>query len=125
MDMKTAVRRLSALAHDGRLGVIRVLIMAGPNGLPAGGIARELSVASNTLSAQLLILSNAQLVMARREGRSIIYSAQLDAMRDLLAYLVEDCCQSSREVCAPLAATLCPSASKSSGSRNRATARRS
>lgn len=123
MDMQRAVQRLSALSHDGRLSIVRLLIVAGPDGMPAGDIARELSVASNTLSAQLLILSNAQLVKARREGRSIIYSMQLDAMRDLLAYLVRDCCKSSQEICAPLATRVCAPASKPSRSRKRATAR--
>ena len=122
MDMQTAVRRLSALAHDGRLNVIRLLIMAGPDGMPAGDIARELSVASNTMSAQLLVLSNAQLVKARREGRSIIYSIQLDATRDLLAYLVKNCCQHSQEICVPPAATLRAPAAKSARGRKRATA---
>lgn len=107
MDTELAVRRLSALAHDARLSVFRLLITAGSEGLAAGDIARELSVPPNTLSAQLLILSNAQLVRARREGRSIIYSAQFDTMRDLLLFLMEDCCSRSPEICTPLLAKGC------------------
>jgi ArsR family transcriptional regulator len=102
MEMANAVKRLSALAQDGRIAVIRALVKAGPGGLAAGEIARTLDVAANTLSAQLLVLSNAQLVSARREGRSIFYSANFDAMRDLLVFLTEDCCRGNSEVCAPL-----------------------
>lgn len=102
--MSDAIKRLSALAQDGRLAVFRILVKAGPAGLPAGEIARLLDVPANTLSAQLLVLSNAQLVQARREGRSIIYSVRFDAMRDLLVFLTEDCCAGSAEVCQPLAA---------------------
>jgi DNA-binding transcriptional ArsR family regulator len=108
MDTELAVRRLSALAHDARLSVFRLLITAGSKGLAAGDIARELDVPPNTLSAQLLILANAQLVRAKREGRSIIYSAQFDTMRDLLQFLMEDCCSRSPEICAPLAKSCSP-----------------
>ncbi|HEX4080841.1 MAG TPA: metalloregulator ArsR/SmtB family transcription factor [Rhizomicrobium sp.] len=101
--MTDAIKRLSALAQDGRLAVFRALVKAGPDGMAAGDIARALDVAANTLSAQLLLLSNAQLVRARRDGRSIIYSANFDSMRDLLVFLTEDCCAGSAEVCAPLA----------------------
>ncbi len=71
--------------------------------MAAGDIARRLGVAANTLSAQLLILANAQLVRARREGRSIIYSANFESMRDLLVFLTQDCCAGDAAVCAPLA----------------------
>ncbi len=103
MELADAIRRLSALAQDGRLAVFRALVKAGPDGKAAGDIARTLGVAANTLSAQLLVLSNAQLVRARRDGRSIIYSINFDAMRDLLMFLTEDCCAGNAEVCAPLA----------------------
>jgi DNA-binding transcriptional ArsR family regulator len=103
MEIESAVHRLSALAQDGRLQVLRLLIRSGVGGLAAGEIARTLAVAPNTLSAQLTVLSNAQLVQARRQGRSIIYSADFDRMTELLAYLVEDCCQGRPEVCTPLA----------------------
>ncbi|HEY5337596.1 MAG TPA: metalloregulator ArsR/SmtB family transcription factor [Rhizomicrobium sp.] len=103
MELNDAIKRLSALAQDARLEVFRLLVRAGPNGMAAGDIARKLGVLANTLSAQLLVLSNAQLLRARRDGRSIIYAIQFDAMRDLLVYLTEDCCAGSAEVCAPLA----------------------
>lgn len=102
MESIAAVATLSALAHDARLAVFRLLVTVGPEGLPAGEIARRLGVLANTLSANLSLLANAGLVTARRDGRSIIYCANYDAMSALLAFLVEDCCGGSSKVCAPL-----------------------
>lgn len=102
METDVAVKRLSAIAQEARLEVFRLLVKAGPEGMAAGEIARELDVAANTMSAQLLVLSNAGLIRARREGRSIIYSIAFDAMRDLLVFLTEDCCGGRAEMCAPL-----------------------
>jgi DNA-binding transcriptional ArsR family regulator len=103
MESETAVKRLSAIAQDSRLDVFRLLVKAGPDGMAAGDIAHKLKTAANTLSAQLLVLSNAGLIRARRDGRSIIYAIQFDAMRDLLVFLTEDCCGGRAEMCAPLA----------------------
>jgi ArsR family transcriptional regulator len=102
MDAEAAVKRLSAIAQDARLGVFRLLVKAGPEGMAAGDIARAMRTPANTLSAQLLTLANAGLVRARREGRSIIYAVNFDAMRDLLVFLTEDCCGGRPEMCAPL-----------------------
>ena len=102
MDSEIPIKRLSALAHDKRLEIFRRLVRKGPNGMAAGDLARALDIANNTLSANLLILSNAGLIAARRDGRSIIYSVKFEAMRDLLVYLTQDCCEGSPEVCAPL-----------------------
>ncbi|HEX4533200.1 MAG TPA: metalloregulator ArsR/SmtB family transcription factor [Rhizomicrobium sp.] len=104
METTNAVTRLSALAQDARLEVFRLLVKAGPEGLAAGEIARRTNTPANTLSAQLLILSNAGLIRARREGRSIIYCVDYDAMSALLVFLTEDCCGGRAEICAPLAA---------------------
>ncbi|MEG3146021.1 metalloregulator ArsR/SmtB family transcription factor [Sphingomonas sp. RT2P30] len=103
MEMKTAVNALSALAHQGRLSVFRMLVQAGRDGLPAGEIARRMGVPPNTLSANLTILANAGLVDSRREGRSIIYTAIYAHMTALLEYLMQDCCGGSPEICASLA----------------------
>lgn len=99
----SAVEALGALAHEGRLQIFRLLVRAGDDGLPAGEIARAVESPASTLSANLNILSGAGLVSSRREGRSIIYRIEFARMRDLLAYLMEDCCQGRKEVCAPLA----------------------
>lgn len=104
MELKQAVEALSALAHDGRLAIFRLLVRAGPAGVAAGHIARSLGVAPNTLSANLSLLANAGLVSSRRSGRSIIYTADYARMSDLLVHLVEDCCQGRAEICDPLAA---------------------
>src|ERR1700749_3486390 len=104
METTDAVKRLSALAQDARLEVFRLLVEAGPEGLAAGGIARSLGSPANTTSAQLLILSNAGLIRGRRDGRSIIYSVDFDAISGLLIFLTEDCCGGRSEICAPLVA---------------------
>lgn len=103
METKSAVSRLSALAHEGRLSAFRLLVKAGPEGLAAGDIARRLEVLPNTLSANLSLLANAGLVTSRRDGRSIIYCADFEAMGALLSFLVEDCCGGEPAICAPLA----------------------
>jgi DNA-binding transcriptional ArsR family regulator len=103
MEPNTAIRRLSALAQDSRLAVFRLLVKAGQDGLAAGEVARALEITPNTLSAQLTVLANAGLVVSRRDGRSIIYTADYDGMSDLLVYLMEDCCQGRPELCAPIA----------------------
>lgn len=103
MESETALKRLSALAQEGRLVAFRQLVRAGRDGLAAGELARALDIPANTLSAQLTVLANAGLVRSRRDGRSIIYAADYDAMSGLLLYLMEDCCQGRPEVCAPLA----------------------
>lgn len=102
MNPDEAIRRLGALAQESRLAVFRLLVKAGPEGVAAGDIARALAIAPNTLSAQLSQLANAGLIAHRRDGRSIIYAANYDGMSELLAFLMEDCCQGRPEVCAPL-----------------------
>lgn len=102
METNDAVKRLAALAQDARIEVFRLLVKAGPEGLAAGEIARRSGAAANTTSAQLLILSNAGLIKARRDGRSIIYAVDFQAISELLVYLTEDCCGGRAEVCAPL-----------------------
>ena len=105
MKSDTAVDTLSALAHENRLSVFRLLVKAGPEGIAAGDIARKLAIQPNTMSAQLLVLSNAGLIHARRDGRSIIYTADFAHMTSLLRFLTEDCCSGHPEICAPFAAT--------------------
>ncbi|HTX48272.1 MAG TPA: metalloregulator ArsR/SmtB family transcription factor [Caulobacteraceae bacterium] len=97
-----AVAALSALAHPGRLDVFRLLVRAGPEGMAAGEIARATGSLPSTLSANLNILAGAGLASSRREGRSIFYAAGYERMRELLAYLMEDCCGGQPEICGPL-----------------------
>ena len=93
METADAVESLSALAQTSRLAVFRLLVRAGPDGLPAGEIARRLEIQSATLSFHLSQLDRAGLVCSERRGRSIVYSANYDAMNALLSYLRENCCQ--------------------------------
>ena len=104
MESSAAIAALSALAHPGRLEVFRLLVRAGPAGVAAGDIARATGSLANTLSANLNVLAGAGLVTSRRDGRSIIYAAAYERMRELLAFLMEDCCGGNAEICAPLAA---------------------
>src|SRR3990167_5778146 len=104
MESKPAVNMLSALGHEGRLAIYRLLVKAGPTGVAGGEIARTLAVLPNSLSANLNVLSHAGLIVSRREGRSIIYSADYGAMSGLLGFLMEDCCNGAPQICAPLSA---------------------
>jgi ArsR family transcriptional regulator, arsenate/arsenite/antimonite-responsive transcriptional repressor len=105
MDTSRALAGLSALAQESRLKVFRLLVRCGPAGMAAGDIARNLKLPHNTLSSHLGILSRASLVKSRKESRSIIYSVDLEGTRELLSFLVEDCCRGKREICQPLIAS--------------------
>ncbi len=94
-----AIAALAALAQDSRLDVFRLLVQAGPAGLPAGQIAERLGLPANTLSFHLSQLRHAGLVTFRRESRSLIYAAEYAAMNDLLAYLTENCCKGDAAAC--------------------------
>lgn len=92
MEKIDAVAALAALAQDNRLDVFRLLVQAGPGGLPAGAVAEALGLAPNTLTFHFDRLRMAGLVTVRREGRSMIYAAQFDRMNALLGFLTENCC---------------------------------
>jgi ArsR family transcriptional regulator, arsenate/arsenite/antimonite-responsive transcriptional repressor len=101
MEKSGAVAALAALAQDNRLDVYRLLVQAGPEGMPAGNVASALKLAPNTLTFHFDRLRQAGLVTVRREGRSMIYAARYDVMNALLAYLTENCCRGAPDVCAP------------------------
>jgi ArsR family transcriptional regulator, arsenate/arsenite/antimonite-responsive transcriptional repressor len=101
MEMTNAVAALSALAQESRLAVFRLLVEAGPKGMPAGQIAQALDLASNTLTFHFDRLRMAGLVTVRRAGRSMIYAARFDTMNALLGYLTENCCEGAAGPCAP------------------------
>jgi DNA-binding transcriptional ArsR family regulator len=92
MEKTDAVTALSALAQDNRLDVFRLLVQAGPQGMPAGAVAEALDLAPNTLTFHFDRLRMAGLVSVRREGRSMIYAAQFETMNALLGFLTENCC---------------------------------
>ena len=101
MEKTTAVTALAALAQDNRLDVFRLLVQAGPEGMPAGEIASALKLAPNTLTFHFDRLRAAGLVTVRREGRSMIYAARLETMNALLGYLTDNCCDGAPEKCLP------------------------
>jgi ArsR family transcriptional regulator len=101
METTDTVAALSALAQEHRLAIFRLLVQAGPQGLPAGQVAEQLKLAPNTLTFHFDRLRLAGLVAVRREGRSMIYAAQFETMNALLGFLTENCCQGSPEQCAP------------------------
>jgi ArsR family transcriptional regulator, arsenate/arsenite/antimonite-responsive transcriptional repressor len=103
MEMKNALAALGALAHDTRLRAFRTLVQAGPTGLGAGDLAARLDVPPPTLSFHLRDLDDAGLVVATREGRTIRYAADFEAMTALMGFLTENCCAGRPELCAPVA----------------------
>ncbi|HJS38309.1 MAG TPA: metalloregulator ArsR/SmtB family transcription factor [Burkholderiales bacterium] len=102
MESTQAVQALSALAQDTRLGIYRLLVQAGPEGMAAGAIGEKLDLAPATLSFHLAGLTRAGLARSRQDGRFVIYSADFQAMSALVGFLSENCC-GGRE-CAPRAA---------------------
>lgn len=92
METKAVLSALAGLAQDSRLKVFRLLVTAGPKGMPAGQIAEELAMPANTLSFHLSHLKNAGLVTVRREGRTRIYEAEYGRMQAVIGYLTENCC---------------------------------
>jgi DNA-binding transcriptional ArsR family regulator len=108
MDLSITVKALAALAQESRLRAFRLLVHSGPDGLAAGEIARQLKIPHNTLSSHLTILSNAGLIVSHRESRSIIYQINFTGTRDLLAFLMQDCCRGQPELCEPLLDSLLP-----------------
>jgi len=122
METATAISSLAALAQETRLGIFRLLVGAGPTGLPAGEIGAELQVAPATRSFHLKELAQAGLVASRQDGRFIFYSANFERMNALVGFLTAHCC--SREACcgpnecAPLAKRPASAGKPRSGARN-------
>jgi ArsR family transcriptional regulator len=101
MEMSKVVEAMSALAQETRLKAYRLLVEAGPEGLPAGRIGEELELAPATLSFHLAHLARAGLAKSRQDGRFVYYSADFQTMNALVGYLTENCC--GGQSCAPCA----------------------
>jgi ArsR family transcriptional regulator len=93
MELQEALIVFDALSQETRLQAFRLLVQAGEAGLPAGELSRGLGIPHNTLSFHLSHLSNAGVVNSRKEGRSVIYSANFETMNGLIGFLVKDCCR--------------------------------
>ncbi len=100
MKKPDALASLAALSQENRLDMYRLLVQAGPDGMPAGEVAAKLSISPNNLTFHFDKLREAGLVTVRREGRSMIYAARYDAMNALVGYLTENCCQGTAANCA-------------------------
>lgn len=92
MDIQNALIAFDALSQETRLRVFRLLVEQGPQGTPAGKLGKALGIPHNTLSFHLSHMSNAGLVLSKREGRSVIYSANFEFFTGLIRFMVEDCC---------------------------------
>ncbi|MDR0458410.1 MAG: metalloregulator ArsR/SmtB family transcription factor [Burkholderiaceae bacterium] len=109
MNESQALNAFAALSQETRLRIVRLLVTAGPDGLSAGAIGKTLDgdgASSSRMSFHLSHLEHAGLVVSRRAGRSIIYSADFAALSGLIAFLMRDCCQGHPEVCGPAVAAL-------------------
>ena len=93
MDINEALAAFDALSQETRLRVFRLLVEYGEPGAPAGALSESLHIPHNTLSFHLSHMSHAGLVVSRREGKSIIYSANFEFFSGLIRYMVEDCCR--------------------------------
>jgi len=107
MDERQALIAFGALSQETRLRILRMLVTAGPDGVAAGSIADSVEVSPSNVSFHLKELERAGLVSARRDSRSIMYSAEYDALTGLIRFLMEDCCSGKPEICAPAIAAPC------------------
>lgn len=103
LDEQQALEAFGALSQQTRLQMVRVLVVAGPGGMAAGAVGEQVGASSSGASFHLANLERAGLIQSRREARSIIYSANYDALAGLIDFLMMDCCQGRPEVCAPVA----------------------
>jgi ArsR family transcriptional regulator len=112
MESTSAILTFASLAQETRLEVFRLLVRKEPDGMAAGDIARELAVPHNTMSSHLGVLTRAGLITAERYSRSIVYRVNLDRARELVTFLLQDCCGGRPEICSPLIDALKPCCSK-------------
>ena len=105
MKSKAAISSLLALAQESRLTIFRMLVQAGPNGMSAGKIGEITGIAPSSVSFHIKELVNAGLVISRKDGRFIIYTANFDSVSELIAFLTENCCGGNP--CLPIATSIC------------------
>lgn len=99
MKERQALSAFAALSQETRLRILRLLVVAGEEGLSAGAIAERVAVSASNVSFHLKELENAELVSARREGRSVIYMAGQETLSELIRFLLEDCCSGRLNRC--------------------------
>ncbi len=108
METSAATAIFAALAQESRLGVLRLLIAAGPSGLPAGDISSALHIPASTASFHLTALERSGLVQSTRQGRQVIYAIRVATLRELLVFLTEACCAGRPDLCGDIASLLPP-----------------
>lgn len=101
MKTAAAIESLSALAHEHRLAIYRLLVQRGPEGLPAGVIGDRVGLVPSSLTFHLQNLRRAGLITQRRESRQLFYSVDFSVMNGLVGYLTENCCGNSDSACSP------------------------
>lgn len=101
MDERQALSAFGALSQETRLRLLRLLVIAGPEGIAAGALAERVDVSASNVSFHLKELERAGLVAARRDSRSIVYTAEYQALTGLIRFLMEDCCSGRPEICSP------------------------
>lgn len=106
MDQDAAIEAFAALAQSSRLSIYKLLVRTGPDGLQVGEISRKLSIVPSTLSGHLAVLKRARLLKATRNQREIYYSANLNAMNDLVGFMLSDCCDGQVGNCSEILSLL-------------------
>jgi len=96
MDDTTAAKALSALGHDARLKVFRLLVRAGPEGLNIGEIGKRAGLPASTLAHHLGTLVAAGLVVQARQGRAVVNRADYQALRSVFGFVEAECCVDAR-----------------------------
>lgn len=107
MDERQALLAFTGLSQQTRLRTLRHLVKAGPDGIAAGVLAETLGVSASNISFHLKELERVGLVSARRDSRSIVYTAEYGTLSDLICFLMEDCCSGRPEICAPAISLPC------------------
>lgn len=107
MHESQARNAFAALSQETRLRIVRLLVQAGHDGMAAGAIAEAVDAAPSNVSFHLKDLERAGMVVPRRAARSIIYTADFDGLRDLIGFLMKDCCGGHPDICAPALADAC------------------
>jgi len=103
MDQRQALGAFAALSQETRLQIVRLLVVAGPEGMAAGALAEKVEVSPSNISFHLKELEHSGLIAAQRQSRSIIYTAHYESLGGLVRFLMEDCCSGHPEICAPAA----------------------
>lgn len=103
MKERQVLMSFAALSQETRLHIVRMLVVAGPDGMAAGAVAEKAEVSPSNVSFHLKELERAGLINQKREARSMIYTANYDGLGALVRFLMEDCCAGHPEICAPAA----------------------